>query len=937
MNTILNRTGAAHNLGFLCAEYVCHILNHIASPALGNIPPLQALTGQTVDISALLCYTFNQKVIYVTPDVESSNRKLERTGRWVGFARNVGDALTWKILPDESSIVIYRSNIRPVDTGLVPSLRGEEVESPTKPPPILIKGRLDTQEDPSEITIPMPSFDPQDLIGRMFYTTPKEDGSRQEAQVKRIIQQIEDDQEFGRLLKIKAIIEVDHGDHKIEEIITYNKLLDYIEESQMEEQILDLEKKVLGILSHQGPYQFQQEEYLGSTYNVKVNWNNGDVTTEPLCVIADQYPVLCAGYGKKHNLLNQKGWKHLKRYVSTNKETTRMMFKAILRQGRKPPKVKFGHVIPRDYNEAMTMDKVNNNSLWQDAVAKEIEQLDEYSTFNDLGTATWDNKGKVTNAPAHHKKIRVHLVFDVKHDGRHKARLVADGHLTDDPDEDTYSGVVSLRSLRLTIFLAELNNLELWGADIGNAYLEAITEEKVFVVAGPEFGERQGKVLVIHKALYGLKSSGKRFWEKLHDELVGLGFFPSKADPQIWMRPTSTGDAYEYIAVYVDDLAIAALNCLDVCNTLKNKCGFKLKGEGPLTYHLGCDFIRDPDGTLVACPKKCIKKILEWYEYKYKSKPKKTKNPLEPNDHPELDTSAIVMDCVKDVQSMVGQLQWLIALARFDIMSSVVTMSRFRTCPREGHVDRCKKIYGYIADMDHGGIRFRTEEPEFSNLPKQEFSWARSVYANVKEKIPEDCPPPRGRHVVTSTYVDANLHHDHVNGRALTGILHFVNATPIDWYSKRQATVETATYGSEYVAARIAVDQIIDLRNTLRYLGVPIREKSYLFGDNKSVVDSSTLPQSPLKKRHHALSYHRVREAIAAEFIGFYWIEGSKNPADVLSKHWKFHDVWPTLKPLMFWRGDTSDIKGTESKEVSVKTANNFIRKAVKFKNQNSL
>ena len=111
--------------------------------------------------------------------------------------------------------------------------------------------------------------------------------------------------------------------------------------------------------------------------------------------------------------------------------------------------------------------------------------------------------------------------------------MVADGHLTDDPAEDVYSGVVSLRSLRLTIFLAELNDLELWGADIGNAYLEAKTDEKVFVVAKPEFGDREGSILVIHKALYGLKSSGKRFWERLYDELNDLGFVPSKADPQI--------------------------------------------------------------------------------------------------------------------------------------------------------------------------------------------------------------------------------------------------------------------------------------------------------------------------------------------------------------------------------------------------------------------
>ena len=75
--------------------------------------------------------------------------------------------------------------------------------------------------------------------------------------------------------------------------------------------------------------------------------------------------------------------------------------------------------------------------------------------------------------------------------------------------------------------------------------------------------------------------------------------------------------------------------------------------------------------------------------------------------------------------------------------------------------------------------------------------------------------------------------------------MHFLNQTPIDAYTKRQSTVETATYGSEFVAARTAVDQIIDIRTTLRYLGVPIRDKSYMFGDNRSVVTSSTISPTP--------------------------------------------------------------------------------------------
>ena len=137
----------------------------------------------------------------------------------------------------------------------------------------------------------------------------------------------------------------------------------------------------------------------------------------------------------------------------------------------------------------------------------------------------------------------------------------------------------------------------------------------------------------------------------------------------------------------------------------------------------------------------------------------------------------------------------------------------------------------------------------------------------------------------------------------MTAVLHFINTTPFEWYSKRQATVETATYGSEFVAARIATDQVIDNRQTLRYLGVPIKSKTYMFGDNKSVVTSSTIPHSTLSKRAIILCYHRVREAMAAGILLFYWVDGKENFSDPLSKHWEFAAVVHTLNLLMEQRG----------------------------------
>ena len=123
--------------------------------------------------------------------------------------------------------------------------------------------------------------------------------------------------------------------------------------------------------------------------------------------------------------------------------------------------------------------------------------------------------------------------------------------------------------------------------------------------------------------------------------------------------------------------------------------------------------------------------------------------------------------------------------------------------------------------------------------------------------------------------MDSNLLHETVTGKSVTVVLYYVNPTPTDWILKTQATVKTASYGSEFVDAKTVTEQIMDLRNTLRYLGVPIMTKAHMFGDNKSVVMRSTVPQSILDKRHNMLSYHRVREAIAAKILESCWCSSS--------------------------------------------------------------
>ena len=133
-----------------------------------------------------------------------------------------------------------------------------------------------------------------------------------------------------------------------------------------------------------------------------------------------------------------------------------------------------------------------------------------------------------------------------------------------------------------------------------------------------------------------------------------------------------------------------------------------------------------------------------------------------------------------------------------------------------------------------------------------------------------------------------------------------LNLTPMDWYCKLQNTVETATYGSEFTVARQGIDKILAERYKLRALGVPLDGPAFMFGDNKSVVLSSSIPSHSLNKRHNFLSYHRVRECIAATHNGepvvrFFHIDGKDNPSDIQTKSLPGSEIYRHVKPWLHW------------------------------------
>ena len=207
--------------------------------------------------------------------------------------------------------------------------------------------------------------------------------------------------------------------------------------------------------------------------------------------------------------------------------------------------------------------------------------------------------------------------------------------------------------------------MELWATDMGNAYLEAYTAEKLFIVAGPEFGKLEGHMLIISKALYGLRTSGLRWHEQFSQHLREMGFEPCKAEPDIWM--CWVDDLYEYIAVHVDDLCILSKDPKAITDMLTEQYVFKLKGTGPIDYHLGMTFCRNGHKDLCISPQHYIEKMVESYKWMFnENPPSKANSLLDSNDHPEVDTSKFLdEDGIQQHQSLIGSMQWAISIGCF--------------------------------------------------------------------------------------------------------------------------------------------------------------------------------------------------------------------------------------------------------------------------------
>ena len=324
-------------------------------------------------------------------------------------------------------------------------------------------------------------------------------------------------------------------------------MIDEIEDHRKNSDAIPKEKGT--ILTPSG---LQRKKKTTKGWDFYVRWKGGSGDWVTLKDLKESYPVPVADYAIANALQDEPAFAWWIPY--TLKKRTDIIGK--MKSSKHWERThKYGVRVPRNVKEALEIDAENGNTLWADAI--ELEMKNNRVDFEEYD-------GKIEDLVAY-EQISGHLIFDVKlsENFRRKVRFVADGHLVETPASVTYSTVVYRDSVRILLLAAALNGLEVKGADVQNAFLSANNLEKHWLRAGPEFGPEQGKVFIVVRALYGLKSASAAFRAFMARKLDEIGFQSSPADPDVWLRPAvkfNGEEYYEWVLMYVDDILAISMD-----------------------------------------------------------------------------------------------------------------------------------------------------------------------------------------------------------------------------------------------------------------------------------------------------------------------------------------------------------------------------------------
>jgi hypothetical protein len=903
----LRRTGASPRLWAYCLSWCTAVRRLTASalPRMKGRTPEEIMTGSTPDISSMIMFDWYQPVYYWTPTVEFPNeRKL--IGRWLGIAESCVDEMAYYVLTHKGNVVTRKSVWGLTADELRDPVIGKNIASFDISVRILLEPKPVKTDDlpPNDVLHPGDDETLQVTVDdnghpEFHSVTPEELDEYIHTQLilprggdmvsARVLKRARDGDNvpIGRrhdnpILDTRQY-EVEFPDGSLD-IYTANVIAENLH--QMADPHGRDHTLFKGIIGHRQTNNTSKGNGMSTAgWDMCVQWTDGTSTWLPLKDLKQSNPIQTAEYAKLNGLAKKPGFSWW--VEPTLGRRNHIISKVKTRYWKRTHK--FGIAMPKSVKDALALDAESGTSSWREAIAKEMKNVMPAFRFRDDDIV-----------PPGYTKIDCHMVFDIKVDLTRKARLVAGGHQTEVPKDSVYSSVVSRDSVRIAFMLAALNGLDVLAADIQNAYLNAPTKEKCYTIAGPEFGaDKVGRPVLIVRALYGLRSSGARWRDHLADTIRSLGFKGCLADADVWMRPNTKPNGlqyWEYVLVYVDDLLVISHDVRTIMDKLGEHYTLKPGSVREPKDYLGSDIKKftqaSSNGDFTECwsmssdtyVKRAVAEVSRTLEEVGQRLRTKIHTPLATGYRAEMDgTPELDARRANYYQGLIGTLRWICELGRVDILVSVSMLSRFLANPREGHLEQAIRIFAYLKEHDRSRLVFSPENTDVRDDIFTQHDWS-SFYPDVKEAIPPNVPEPRGNPVTITCYVDADHAGCRVTRRSQTGILLFIQQALIAWYSKRQNTVETSTFGSEFIALRTAIEQIEALRYKLRMMGVPIDGPTSVMCDNESVFKNAAFPESVLQKKHNSISYHKVREAQAANTVRVGWIPSEQNLADVLTK-----------------------------------------------------
>ena len=901
--------------------YVRSFTAHSISSLNGQVPET-IISGETADISPFAEFRWYEPIKYRDSSIAFPEDKM-RFGRDLGPAIDIGPAMTRKILNKKGN-VIYRSTVRSLteDEKMDPD-EIEERKAFNKMISKKLGGPLKIgqfKDDPELADMETPSFlpyeddetrpniqpdmdemdedDPDTYDQYVGATVKLPIGDKFVAGKVRSRKRELDGSVKGRanpnpILDTRTY-EVEFPDGQVTEY-TANVIAESMyaqcdvegNEFLLLDSIVDHHKDGDAVKMQDAYIQHGSNRKLRQTtkgWKLCVEWKDGSTSWERLADLKESYPIEVAEYAMAKDIAQEPAFAWWVPYVL--KKRKRIIAAVNKRYHKRTHK--FGIEIPKTWDDAVRIDKENGNTLWQDAIKKEMKNVQ-------VAFKTLEDGEKI---PVGYQEIKCHMVFDVKmEDFRRKARFVAGGHMTEVPMAATYSSVVSRDSVRIAFTMAALNDLDVCTGDIENAYLTAPMKEKIWRVLGKEFGSDAGKRALIVRALYGLKTAGAAFRAHLADCMRHMGWTSCLADPDVWLRAeTRPSDGFKYYAyclMYVDDILCVHHDAKSIIYQINKYFKIKPDSIGEPKFYLGAKFSKVKLSNGVEAwgmssskyTQAAVANVEEYLQKTGRKLGKKTPTPMVHGYRPELDTTPeLNSGDANYYQSLVGILRWMVEIGRVDIITEVSEMSSYLAMPREGHLDSVIHIYSYLKCHHNCRMIF---DPTYPTIEQEQFKdncdW-KEMYGDVKEAIPPNAPKPRGKEVDLRLYVDSDHATETKTRRSRTGFLVYLNMAPIIWYSKRQPTVETSVFGAEFVAMKNGIETVRGLRYKLRMMGIPISGPTYVYCDNKSVVNNSQSPESTLKKKSNAICYHATRESVAMGESLVTHIPTDENPADLCTK-----------------------------------------------------